>query len=87
MLMLFCQFRNSFLTTEEDNYLGILPFFHIYGMVPVLMGSLQDGAFLTTVSKFDPETFLTAIQQQKVAIEWASMRENLSSGVAHIRAV
>ena len=59
-------FRNSFHTSVEDSYLGVLPFFHIYGMVPVLMGTLQDGGFMTTVSKFDPEGFLTAIQQQKV---------------------
>lgn len=60
------QFRNSLKTTTEDNYLGVLPFYHIYGMAPVLLGSLQDGAYMTTISKFDPEVFLTAIQRQKI---------------------
>lgn len=60
------QFRNSLTTTEDDNYLGVLPFFHIYGMTPVLLGALQDGAYMTTISKFDPEVFLTAIQKQKI---------------------
>ena len=35
-------------------------------MAPVLLGALQDGAYMTTISKFDPEVFLTAIQKQKV---------------------
>ena len=59
-------FRQTFKTTTEDNYLGVLPFYHIYGMAPVLLGALQDGAYMTTISKFDPEMFLTAIQKQKV---------------------
>ena len=61
-------FREALITTPEDSSLGVLPFFHLYGMSPLLMGALQDGAFVTTLSKFDPENFLTAIQQQKVEI-------------------
>ena len=56
--------------TEEDVCLGILPFYHIYGMSPVMMGVLQDGGKLVTLPKFDPETFLKAIQGYKVSYFW-----------------
>lgn len=60
------QFRPMIKVTEEDVCLGILPFYHIYGMSPVMMGVLQDGGKLVTLPKFDPETFLKAIQGYKV---------------------
>ena len=53
--------------TDKDNALGVLPFFHIYGMSPVMMGVLQDGGTLITQPKFDPEQFLTALMKHKVS--------------------
>jgi len=58
--------------TPEDISLGILPFYHCYGMVPVMMGVLQDGGKLVTIPKFDPEMFLKAIMTQKVCLTYVS---------------
>lgn len=60
------QFRKILQVTEDDTSLGILPFFHIYGMCPVMMGVLVDGGKLVTLPKFDPEMFLKALDSQKV---------------------
>lgn len=51
---------------EEDVILGVLPFFHIYGMVVIMNMSLVRGATIVTMPRFDPQAFLTAIQQYKV---------------------
>ena len=59
-------FRPILKVTEDDTSLGILPFFHIYGMCPVMMGVLIDGGKLVTLPKFDPEMFLKALEAQKV---------------------
>ena len=45
--------------------LGILPFFHIYGMVTVLFNSILNGAKTVVLSKFEPQTFLSAIERYK----------------------
>ncbi|XP_062574129.1 uncharacterized protein LOC134235966 [Saccostrea cucullata] len=60
------QFRQILNVSEDDTALGILPFFHIYGMCPVMMGVLVDGGKLVTLPKFDPEQFLKALEAQKV---------------------
>lgn len=62
--------RQILKVTEDDTSLGILPFFHIYGMCPVMMGVLVDGGKLVTLPKFDPEMFLKALDSQKVAIRF-----------------
>lgn len=64
----FC--RKLLKVTEDDTSLGILPFFHIYGMCPVMMGVLVDGGKLVTLPKFDPEMFLKALDSHKVAISF-----------------
>ena len=52
--------------SEDDIFLGVLPFFHIYGQVIVLLGGLVDGAKTVTMPKFDPEMFLNLIQKHRV---------------------
>ncbi|XP_071079909.1 uncharacterized protein [Haliotis cracherodii] len=58
------------LTVDQgnDNFIGVLPFYHIYGMIPVQFGALQDGATLYTMPRFDPEMFLTTLQKHKISI-------------------
>jgi acyl-CoA synthetase (AMP-forming)/AMP-acid ligase II len=53
---------------EQDTLIGILPFSHIYGMVFTLLHGLRAGAAIVTLSKFDPTTFLKAIQDHKITI-------------------
>lgn len=48
--------------------LGVLPFFHIYGMVVNLFLSLYAGSTLVTLPKFEPELFLDAISQHKTDV-------------------
>lgn len=50
-----------------DTVIGVLPFFHIYGMVVVLGGTLRQGATIVSLPRFDLEQFLGTIQQYRVS--------------------
>jgi acyl-CoA synthetase (AMP-forming)/AMP-acid ligase II len=50
----------------DDVFIGVLPFFHIYGMQVILNLGLQRGATIVTMPRFDLEGFLGAIQEHKV---------------------
>lgn len=52
--------------TKDDVFIGILPFFHIYGMVVVMSLALQKGATVVTMPRFDLEQFLSFCQQYGV---------------------
>lgn len=56
------------LTAGVDKTLGLLPFFHIYGLTAVQYATLYDGGHLVTVPRFDPEMFLKSIQNKKISI-------------------
>lgn len=43
--------------------LGVLPFFHIYGMVVLLMHGLMRGSTLVTLPRFEFEPFLKVLQE------------------------
>lgn len=45
-------------TAPGDHLVGVLPFFHIYGMVVVLCGVLRKGACVVTMPQFDLEQYL-----------------------------
>jgi acyl-CoA synthetase (AMP-forming)/AMP-acid ligase II len=51
---------------EEDVLIGILPFFHIYGMVVIMNYALHNGATVVTMPRFDMEQFLQTIQKYRV---------------------
>ena len=46
----------------DDVVLGLLPFFHIYGMVVIMGYALLKGATVVTMPRFDLEAFLELIQ-------------------------
>lgn len=48
----------------EEVVLGILPFFHVYGMTTVLVLSVSQGNKMVLVPKFDPATVLKLIDKQ-----------------------
>jgi acyl-CoA synthetase (AMP-forming)/AMP-acid ligase II len=54
------------LITDADTILGVLPFFHIYGMVVIMNYGLHAGATVVTMARFDLERFLTLIQEHRV---------------------
>ena len=57
-------------TTEDDVVLGILPFFHIYGMLVVMNLSLYRGATVVTLPRFELEGFLACMQNYRVTLAY-----------------
>ncbi|MGN7176520.1 long-chain-fatty-acid--CoA ligase [Cytobacillus sp. SAFR-174] len=49
----------------EETVLGILPFFHVYGMTTVMILSVMDAHKMVLLPKFDPETTLKTIHKQR----------------------
>src|SRR6185437_13179709 len=47
---------------------GLLPFFHIYGLVVVLNFGLRIGATIVTLPRFEPELFLKTLQDWRVEL-------------------
>jgi thioester reductase-like protein len=62
----FHQFQNCEPISEADAVMGVLPFFHSYGMVMLLNYSLACGATIVTMPRFDLETFLSLIEKHKI---------------------
>ena len=54
------------LELEGTCLVAVLPFFHIYGMVVILYSSLHFGSKAVTMTKFDPELFLSCLDKYKV---------------------
>ena len=52
--------------TEKDRVMAVLPFFHIYGMVVILLRGLHCGATLVTLPRFDLEQFLNIMQDYSI---------------------
>lgn len=51
--------------SSEDKILGVLPFFHVYGMTTVLLLTVRKSNTMVLLPKFDPETTLKTIQKQR----------------------
>ena len=51
----------------SDAVLGVLPMFHIYGITCLMGLPLLQGATLVTLPKFDPQSFLAAIQRHRTS--------------------
>jgi acyl-CoA synthetase (AMP-forming)/AMP-acid ligase II len=47
--------------------IGVLPFFHIYGMTVIMNMGLHSGATVVTMPRFDLEQFLGLIEQHRVS--------------------
>lgn len=52
---------------EDDVVLGLLPFFHIYGMVCIIGAALSQGATIVTMPRFDLQQFLEIVQKYKIS--------------------
>nr|WP_277873218.1 AMP-binding protein [Mesobacillus foraminis] len=52
----------------EETILGILPFFHVYGMTTVLVLSVMQGQKMVLLPKFDVKTTLKTIQKQRPSL-------------------
>lgn len=49
-------------------FVGVLPFFHIYGLVVILNFGLRMGTTIVTLPRFEPESFLKALQDWRVEL-------------------
>jgi acyl-CoA synthetase (AMP-forming)/AMP-acid ligase II len=53
-------------TSDDDVVIGVLPFFHIYGMTVIMNLALRTGATVVTMPRFDLEQFLRLHQEHGV---------------------
>ena len=53
---------------ERDVVVAVLPFFHIYGMVVIMMFALSQGGTLVTMPRFDLQEFLGLVQKYRATI-------------------
>ena len=60
------QARSALNLDEDDVVIGVLPFFHIYGMTVIMNMGLHAGATTVTMPRFDLEQFLTTLQDRKI---------------------
>jgi non-ribosomal peptide synthetase component E (peptide arylation enzyme) len=45
---------------------ALLPFYHIYGLLSLAIGSLHQGSKVVTVPKFEPAHFISTVAEYKV---------------------
>lgn len=62
------QMEATYLGSEEDVLIGLLPFFHIYGLNVVMNASIYHGSTVVTMPRFDLEQFLTILESYKVTM-------------------
>jgi acyl-CoA synthetase (AMP-forming)/AMP-acid ligase II len=51
---------------SDETIIGILPFYHIYGMVVIMSAALHAGGTIVTMPRFDLEQFLALLQDYAV---------------------
>ncbi|MEA2453232.1 MAG: hypothetical protein QOG04_1942 [Actinomycetota bacterium] len=61
-----CQAAAPHSTSDRDVVIGVLPFFHIYGLTVIMNIAISLGATVVTMPRFDLEEFLTLLQDHKV---------------------
>jgi acyl-CoA synthetase (AMP-forming)/AMP-acid ligase II len=63
-----CQFDALGAICADDRIVGILPFYHIFGMVVAMSGGLFRGATVVTLPRFKLESFLQTLQDQSITV-------------------
>ena len=61
-----CQVREVQHVGEDDTIIGVLPFFHIYGMTVIMNQALRTGATIVTMPRFDLGGFLELVERHRV---------------------
>jgi acyl-CoA synthetase (AMP-forming)/AMP-acid ligase II len=62
--------RDFYQVSEEDTLIGILPFYHIYGLMILLNYSLYTGARVVTMQRFENDQFLSILQDYSVTMAY-----------------
>ncbi len=60
--------RNFECFGEQDVTMAVLPFFHIYGMVVIMMLGLAGGGTILVMPRFDMMEFLALVQKYRVTV-------------------
>jgi acyl-CoA synthetase (AMP-forming)/AMP-acid ligase II len=60
------QSEQSFHLHEGERVLGVMPFYHIYGMTVIMNLALHAGATIVTMPRFELEAFLRILQDHRV---------------------
>ena len=60
------QAERSIHLREGERVLGVMPFYHIYGMTVIMNLALHAGATVVTMPRFELETFLRVLQDYRV---------------------
>ena len=60
------QMNATGLVSEESILLAFLPFFHIYGLMVIMNGSLAEGATTLVMPRFDPDQTFYLIEKYRV---------------------
>jgi acyl-CoA synthetase (AMP-forming)/AMP-acid ligase II len=63
-----CQFTPMKMITEQDTAIGVLPFYHIYGLSVILSLGLATGATTVVLPRFDFPQFLQTLQDYRVTV-------------------
>jgi acyl-CoA synthetase (AMP-forming)/AMP-acid ligase II len=71
--------------TPQDVMLAVLPFFHIYGLMLILLHGLRTGATLVSMQRFDFVQFLECVQKYRINV--ASLVPPIVLGLAKHPAV
>ncbi|HJN44193.1 MAG TPA: 4-coumarate--CoA ligase family protein [Vicinamibacterales bacterium] len=56
--------------SDQEVLIGILPFYHIYGMVVIMSGAIRAGGTIVTMPRFDLEGFLELLQKHGVTMAY-----------------
>jgi len=51
---------------DQEHFIGILPFFHIYGFSLIMACTIYHGCFTACMAKFDPALFIQTLRTHKV---------------------
>ncbi len=62
------QFTPMGMITEHDTAIGVLPFFHIYGLSVILSLGLATGATIVVLPRFDFPQFLQTMQDYRITV-------------------
>lgn len=65
-----CQTRDLDEHDDHEILIGVLPFFHIYGMTVIMSAALSRGYTVVSLPRFDIDDFLGAIERHKVSIAY-----------------
>ncbi|KAK7074615.1 hypothetical protein SK128_002958 [Halocaridina rubra] len=53
---------------HQDIIMGLLPFFHIYGMMTIMASGLTLGTKIVTLPRFDPRTYASMLREKKMTM-------------------